>query len=131
MWMQYAAEGWVKATDIDTSVERLGCELYALSMDSLHAANYDLDCCFDSDNVQCLLKDSEKYSSGSNLCQKYLHGILTIEEFCEQITEIELKRFLCDLRQYLPKEIIEKYQLDQDTQENDGEEENVGEDVCD
>lgn len=134
MWFQYTAQNWVEAADIYTAVERLGCELEAISFDRLHAANYDLDYCFDSASVNSLMEESKRYCTGADLCRKYLYGILNIKEFCEQMVEAELTDFIYSIHKYLPLEIIENYRLDQynkDVEEDeDGEESDKGEDVC-
>lgn len=116
MWMQYSAQSWPRAEDINSAIERLSCKLSDLSMDSLHATNYDLNFCFDPEQVERLMKESDRYNAGSNLCGKYSCGILNLGQFCEQMVQIDLKHFLYDIETYLPKDIIEKY-LDQSDDE--------------
>lgn len=119
MWMQYSAQRWIRAEDINSAIGRLSCVLSDLSMDSLHATNYDLNFCFDVEQVERLRKDSESYSTGVKLCSKYSRGVLNLEQFCEQMVQKNLKRFLYDIDEYLPKKIIEKYRLDQSDDEED------------
>lgn len=111
MWMQYSAQDWPEAKDLRSTIERMSCELDALSLDSLHAANYDMNYCFDNDAVRGLMNDSDNYNTGANLCRRWTHGILRLEDFCEQMVRADLIRFLHYIKEYLPKEIIEKYQL--------------------
>lgn len=118
-WMHYSSQEWVEARDLNTAINRLSCKLDDLSFDSLHAANYDLNYCFIEVEVQRLMKDYERYDVGSVLCKKYLYGIIKLEEFCEQMVQADLKCFLYDIEKYLPKEVIEKYQLDQSESEDD------------
>ena len=119
--MQYSAQGWTRAEDINSAIERLSCKLSDLSMNSLHSTNYDLNYCFDAEQVERLMEESDRYNAGVNLCGKYSCGILNLEQFCEQMVQIDLKRWLYDIDEYLPKDIIEKYHLDQ----SDGDEEGV------
>lgn len=111
--MQYSAQRWTRAEDIDSAIDRLSCKLSDLSMDSLHAINYDLNFCFDAEQVERLKEQSDRYNVGANLCGKYSLGILNLEEFCERMVQTDLKCFLCDIEEYLPKKIIEKYRLNQ------------------
>lgn len=124
MWMHYSAEYWVKAEDLGTAIQRLACQLYDLSMDSLHAANYDMDYCYDTDAQQRLMKNSEQYTTGANTCNKYTHGILNLEEFCQEMLQLDLRRFLYDICEYLPNDIIVKFQLNQ-SDDSDEEDEDV------
>lgn len=120
--MSYSAETWVKAEDLDSSIHRLSNELYDLCMELVRAINCD-DYCLDEDEVRRLGGDSERYSDGANLCNKYLHGIVDLEEFCEQLVQMGLKRFLYTIDEYLPKEMIEKYRLNQSDDKNEKDEE--------
>lgn len=112
MWMHYAGENWTKAIDLHTAIERMGEELSCLSFDRLHAMNYDMNYCFFEEKVIELQKDCDKFENGSELCSKYRAGDINLEQFCEEIVKLELKSFLIyNLLDYLPKPIIEKYNL--------------------
>lgn len=117
MWMQYAAVGWPIAEDLNSAIKRLGCQLGAYSDDAFHSTNYDLSICFDNDLVKIAMEDSERYSLGQNLCHKYGEGVLNLDEFCANMIAADLMTFLYVIDEYLPKHIIEKYQL---TPDDDG-----------
>lgn len=119
MWMHYASQDWVKAEDIDSAIERMGCELNCMSFDRLHAANYDLNYCYFEEEVKRLSEESEMYNNGSSLCTKYAQGLLSLDQFCEKMVEIKLKSYLrACLLEYLPAELAEKYKL-KDYQDED------------
>ena len=120
MWMQYSAQRWTRAEDINSAIERLSYKLSDLSMDSLRSTNYDINVCFDAEQVKRLMEDSDRYNAGFNLCGKYSCGIFNLEQFCEQMVKIDLKHFLYDIEEYLPKNIIEKYHLDQSDDDEEG-----------
>lgn len=123
--MQYSAQRWPVADDIDSAIQRLASELSVLSMDALHAANYDLTVCFNEDAIKRTVEDSERYSVGANLCNKYTEGMLNLHEFCDLMNRIDLRNFLYVIEEYLPKDILEKYQLEtSDSNEKEGTEVN-------
>lgn len=112
MWIHYAAQHWTKAEDIESSIERLSNIFYALCQDSEHNANYQIYWVLDENEFQqrCM-DDVEKFRNGVELCNKYFDKILNLEEFCAEIVKANLKHFLCEIYEYLSKEIIEKFQL--------------------
>ncbi|XP_074034362.1 uncharacterized protein [Leptinotarsa decemlineata] len=112
MWMQYSAEEWPEAVNLDSAIRRLAWELADLSFDALHSSNYDLSVCYDAEEVRKLLELSEKYELGVALCHKYSYGSGNLDEFCELMIEADLKHFLHSISVYLPQNIIEKYQLE-------------------
>lgn len=120
MWMQYSSENWTKAEDLDSAIDRLCQELCALSMDADHAINYDMNMCFDEDRVQYCKEKSERYSKGANICNQYCHGLLNLEEFCKRMVRFNLGYFLYSIKKYLPHQIIEKYRLYDDEDDEDG-----------
>ncbi|KAJ8970630.1 hypothetical protein NQ317_006629 [Molorchus minor] len=111
MWMQYSSDTYPMVEDIKSAVQRLACQLRDLSIDSEHATNYDLSVCFDDAAVQALLENAKTYKCGENLCHKFTEGLLNLEEFCELMYRVDLKRFLYEITGYLPEHILEQYKL--------------------
>ncbi|XP_074026519.1 uncharacterized protein [Leptinotarsa decemlineata] len=112
MWMQYSAQEWPEAVDLDSAIRKMAWEMADLSFDALHSSNYDLSVCYDAEEVRKLLELSEKYELGVALCHKYSYGSRNLDDFCKLIIEADLKHFLYDICTYLPQNIIEKYQLE-------------------
>ncbi|KAJ8974987.1 hypothetical protein NQ317_003176 [Molorchus minor] len=111
MWMQYSSDTYPLVEDIKSAVQRLACQLHDLSKDSEHATNYDLSVCFNDAAVQDLLENAKTYKCGENLCHKFTEGLLNLEEFCELMYRVDLKRFLYEITGYLPEHILEQYKL--------------------
>lgn len=111
MWMQYSADHWPQAENLNSAVDRLLCELNALSFDCLHESNYGNECFYDEESAMEYLNKSEKYSLGANLCQKYLCNILDLDEFCTLMVLGDLKNFLVELEPHLPEDILIKFKL--------------------
>lgn len=119
MWMHYSAQSAPKVEDIKTGVARLCYDLNNLSMDALHATNYDLSICFNDEEVSHYTNRSERYARGSTICNQYCQGEITLEQFCERMMWNNLKYFLYGVAKYLPDHIIEKYQLQYDDGDED------------
>lgn len=119
VWMHYAAQHWVQATDIKSAIERLSNALFALSNEAYHATNYNMDICFNEDEIRKCLENAAKYDVGVNMCNKYMYGMLNLDEFCQKMIEVELKNFLYDLQEYLPLETIEKFKLHVNNENNE------------
>lgn len=111
--MQYSTQRWVKTEDIKSAVERLSCELDDFRRSKQLSINYDITIYDDAEEVGRAKEGFKAYSIGVNLCNRYSRGFLNLDEFCEHMVRVELKRFLYGIVKYLPKKIIEKYQLHQ------------------
>lgn len=112
MWMQYAAQQWPEPETLELAIERLSCELNALSFDSDHEAAYG-NSCFDEESVMYYQNQAEKYNLGAQLCQKYIYGILELDEFCTLMVLADLKSFLVKIGHHLSEEVLIKFELNE------------------
>jgi hypothetical protein len=62
------------------------------------------------------LTESVNLATGSFLCQKYLFGQSTLEQFIEEMIEEDLKSFLIDIPD-IPSHIVAKYGLQKQKEE--------------
>lgn len=112
MWMQYSDQRYTPAANIKPWVENLSWKLDDLIRDALVSVNYDINICFDPEEVQRVREASMAYRIGVILCGRYCSGDLDLDEFCEHMDRVKLKHFLCEILN-LPEYIINKYQLKQ------------------
>ncbi|KAJ8949409.1 hypothetical protein NQ318_007508 [Aromia moschata] len=110
MWMQYSASQWPVAENLNLAVERMSCELNALSFEYHHETVYG-NSAFDEESVMYYMKESEKYDLGAKLCQKYIYNVLDLDEFCTLMVLANLKCFLANISHFLPEDVVNKFQL--------------------
>ncbi|KAJ8953838.1 hypothetical protein NQ318_006700 [Aromia moschata] len=110
MWMQYSASHWPVAENLNLAVERMSCELNALSFEYHHETVYG-NSAFDEESVTYYMKESEKCDLGAKICQKYIYNVLDLDEFCTLMVLADLKRFLENISHFLPEDIVNKFQL--------------------
>ncbi|CAH1999194.1 unnamed protein product [Acanthoscelides obtectus] len=111
MWMHYASLRWPDSNDLRTAIMRLVCQLTDLMHDAEHSTNYDMNICWDDNQVERIRRLIRKYEEGQKLCAQYLQEDCTIEQFCSDMINYNLRSFLCEIARYLPPEIILKYNL--------------------
>lgn len=111
MWMAYSCQNWPTAEDLPSAIKRLRAEFYDLEFDRSHAANYDLNICYDSEALPKVLMEAERFDNGVDLCDQFLTGVLDINNFCSEIVNIGLKEFLSRVVDFLPTELIQQHQL--------------------
>ncbi|KAJ8939485.1 hypothetical protein NQ318_022539 [Aromia moschata] len=110
MWMQYSASHWPVAENLNLAVERMSCELSALSFEYYHET-VNGNSAFDEESVTYYMKESEKCDLGAKLCQKYIYNVLDLDEFCTLMVLADLKRFLENISHFLSEDIVNKFQL--------------------
>ncbi|CAH1993445.1 unnamed protein product [Acanthoscelides obtectus] len=90
---------------------RLVCQLMDLMLDAEHSTNYDMNDCWDDNEVERIRRLIRKYEEGQKLCTQYLQEDSTSEQFCSDMINYNLRSFLCEIVRYLPPEIILRYNL--------------------
>lgn len=112
MWMQYSEQHWPEVENLNQAVERLWYELDKLSFDVEHHSIYE-DSYADEETNTYYMKLSEKYKLGAALCQRYLHRMLDLVDFCHVMVDAKLKSFLVKIRPYMPENIIAMFNLNE------------------
>lgn len=109
MWMCYAAESWPTPVDLESTIQRVSCELSACSFDADHESVYNLNYCFDEEEVQRLQELSEKYSEGAEVCDLYLSGEISLECLYYEFLKLNLKSYLYCLKRFAPEELHNRF----------------------
>lgn len=60
------------------------------------------------------LKTSINYRIGAHLCEKYVYGSISLDTFCSEMVEEDLRSFLLRIP-HIPDDISEKYLLYEET----------------
>ncbi|KAK5642108.1 hypothetical protein RI129_000344 [Pyrocoelia pectoralis] len=100
MWMMYAAESWVKATDLRTAVKRLKQEFSALVFDAQHEVVYGRG---DYSEEQCNAL-ADKFTLGVTICDKFLNYKYCVECLMKRLNEAGLEEFANELNQWVCSE---------------------------
>ncbi|CAH1989368.1 unnamed protein product [Acanthoscelides obtectus] len=109
--MHYASLRWPASKDLRTAIMRLVCQLTDLMLDAEHSTNYDMNICWDDNEVERIRRLARKYEEGQKLCTQYLQEDCTIDQFCNDMINYNLRSFLSEIARYLPPAIILKYKL--------------------
>ncbi|CAH2016815.1 unnamed protein product [Acanthoscelides obtectus] len=109
--MHYASLRWPDSKDLRTAIMRLVCQLTDLMHDAEHSTNYDTNIFWDDNEDERIRRLIRKYEEGQKLCAQNLQEDCTIEQFCSDMINYNLRSFLCEIARYLPPEIILKYNL--------------------
>lgn len=113
MWMAYSMENWPKATDANSTVQRLWHEFHDACVEAQHAAVYD----WDKVSEEMCKELETKYANGMRDCEDFLSKKMDLSEFCVSLFHHGLKGFLGELKPYLTQELIQKYDLESDESE--------------
>ncbi|CAH1993875.1 unnamed protein product [Acanthoscelides obtectus] len=112
MWMHYASLHWPVSKDLRTAIMRLVCQLTDLMLDAEHSTNYNMNICWDDNEVERVRRLIWKIEEGQKLCTQYLQeDYCTIDQFCNAMINYNLRSVLCEIARYLPPKIILKYNL--------------------
>ncbi|XP_023311895.1 uncharacterized protein LOC111692239 [Anoplophora glabripennis] len=103
---------------LNLSIDGLLWELNSTAWTELENANY----CLEEEDKAYHMNNVDKCSLGVNLCQRYIYGILNIEEFCNAMIDAGLKGFLNKISSHLPEDILNMFGLNETSDyESDGE----------
>ncbi|CAH1986635.1 unnamed protein product [Acanthoscelides obtectus] len=72
MWRHYASLRWPDSKDLRAGIMRLVCQLTDLMHDAEHSTNYDMNVCWDDNEVERIRRPIRKYEEGQKLCTQYL-----------------------------------------------------------
>lgn len=112
MWMFYSESKWAKAEDLESAIERLSDEISAIIFSEQHDTIYNMQSIQDYEtcNAECE-KQVQMFSKALDLCSKFLNGNLSIQKFCRDMINVDMKRFLINIKAFLPQECIIKYNI--------------------
>lgn len=114
MWMHYSASLWTTATDLRSSVDRLCCELEDLIIDGVHSLNYDTTICWNDESSEEVQASLKRYRQAKNICNQFLNNFITLEKFCEEMVEADMKWCLQRIGEFLPSDMEDKYSVTTD-----------------
>ena len=104
---------------IDSHIIGLACELRNMVNDICQSATYDgSDESSTESQYRKSMKKAVQYSAGAHLCEKFLYGSITLDDFCAEMVEEDLKEFLFHIPQ-LPMDLTIKYNLWDDVDAGD------------
>ncbi|KAF2899603.1 hypothetical protein ILUMI_06570, partial [Ignelater luminosus] len=86
MWMQYAADSWPEARDLESAVARLKCELDVLAFKAEHSVISKYWCLTEKERAVYIQQET-KYRRGEDACEFFIEGVFTLQELYDAETE--------------------------------------------
>lgn len=119
--MLYSMESWPEAKDLNSAISRIKTQFSDLSFESLLAKNRLEQ--YSEYTEEELSAREELYHRGFIICYKFLNGRIELNELCDLLVCIKLRSYLCNLKTFLPREIIERHNLESDNDSDDSHDE--------
>lgn len=102
MWFAYSQANWPRAIDLRSAIERLSAEFRDLSFDADHESVYNVNYCYDEDEVLRLRGLAEKYGEAEQVCDLYLESEITLEDLLDKLQKLDFHRFIKQVHTFLP-----------------------------
>lgn len=96
-----------EVVDLPSAIKRLQAELRTIQNDLLKNAHIS----FDTETEEYKKATAKRMERGVMLCDIYLTECISLEQFCEEMTDIDLTPYMFNVADFIPRPLVIKYGL--------------------